>query len=877
MLRRLLIATLLTIAPRLADAQSPAQRAADLVSRMTLDEKASQMRDHADSIPRLGVPKYDWWNEAAHGVANAGEATVFPQVIGLAATWDTALVHRVGEVISTEGRAKYEQAIRTGQREIFFGLTFWAPNINIFRDPRWGRGQETYGEDPFLTGRMAVAFVTGMQGDDPRHPRVVSTPKHFAVHSGPEPLRHRFDVPVSPHDLEDTYLPAFRAAVTEGHARSVMCAYNAVLGVPACASDMLLRDHLREAWGFDGYVVSDCAALNDVTTGHKYAPDLAHAAAVSLAAGTDLECGFGSGQATLSLPAAVRQGLVSESRVDTALVRLFTARFALGMFDPPGSSPYRRIPFSVVNAPAHRAAARQAAREAIVLLKNDDGVLPLAASARRIAVVGPTASLVQALQGNYNGTPPSPVTPLAGIERRFASRARIAYAQGATLVDGMAIPIPHTALRANGAPGLRGEYFANATLQGRPTLARVDRGVNFNWDKATPAPGQSRFEFSVRWTGTLVPPAPGEYRLGARVNNCYGCRVPEAYRLFVDDSLVAQGVSPDAERGMPGGPSGRTATLRFADTRPHALRLEYLHHTGPAGIDLTWQPPAAALRDEAVAAAKASDVVVAFLGLSPELEGEEMPVKLDGFLGGDRTDIRLPAVQRELLDALAATRVPVVLVLTSGSALAVDTSRARAIVQAWYGGEEGGSAIAETLYGDVSPAGRLPVTFYASTDQLPPFEDYAMAGRTYRYFTGTPLYAFGYGLSYARFTYARLATPTAPVRAGDSVTVSVDVTNTNRRASDEVVQVYLEPPSQGTITPRRTLAAFARVPIAPGAARHVVLRIAPRTLAQVNERGERVIVPGDYGVFVGGAQPGASTAGVRGTFTIQGTAVTLPR
>ncbi|HYD53611.1 MAG TPA: glycoside hydrolase family 3 C-terminal domain-containing protein [Gemmatimonadaceae bacterium] len=856
------------------DRTLPAERrAADLVARMTLEEKASQLRDHADSIPHLGVPKYDWWNEAAHGVANAGHATVFPQAIGLAATWDTALVHRVGEVIATEGRAKYHEALRRGQREIFFGLTFWAPNINIFRDPRWGRGQETYGEDPFLAGRLAVAFVKGMQGDDPMRPRVVATPKHFAVHSGPEPLRHRFDVPVSSHDLEDTYLPAFRAAVTEGRARSVMCAYNAVRGVPTCASPLLLREYLRDAWRFDGYVVSDCGALDDVTTGHRYAPDPAHAAAVSIAAGTDLECGFGSGQATLSLPAAVRQGLLAEAQVDTALVRLFTARFALGMFDPPDSYAYGRIPFSVVNAPAHRAVARRAAREAIVLLRNEGDLLPLAARARRIAVVGPTASLVQALQGNYNGTPRAPVTPLAGIERRFGPRGRVTYAQGSALVDGLAIPIPHTALRTDGGAGLRGEYFTDTTMQGRPALVRRDRGVNFNWDKATPAPGQSRFAFSVRWTGTFVPPAPGEYRLGARVNNCYGCRVPESYRLFLDDSLVAEGVSPDADRDRK---RSRVATLRFADTRPHALRLEYVHHTGPAGIDLTWEPPAAALRDEAVAAARQADVVVAVLGLSPELEGEEMPVKLDGFVGGDRTDIRLPAVQRALLDALAATRVPVVLVLTSGSALAVDTSSARAIVQAWYPGEEGGTAIAETLAGDVNPAGRLPVTFYASVDQLPPFEDYAMARRTYRYLADAPLYGFGFGLSYARFGYGGLGLPRDAVRAGDSVTVEVDVTNTSRRAGDEVVQVYLTPP-RDALAPRHLLAAFARVHLAPGATRRVTLRIAPRTLAQVNAAGERVIVPGDYRVAVGGAQPGASAAGVDGSFTVRGPAMVLPR
>ncbi|HEX9105936.1 MAG TPA: glycoside hydrolase family 3 N-terminal domain-containing protein, partial [Longimicrobiales bacterium] len=435
-------------APYLNPALSVEQRVSDLLSRMTLEEKVSQMRDHAAAIPRLGVPKYDWWNEGLHGVAFAGYATNFPQVVGMAATWDTRLVHQMAQTISTEARAKYHQAMRDDQHEMFFGLTFWAPNINIFRDPRWGRGQETYGEDPFLTGRMAVAFVSGMQGDDPKYLKVVSTPKHFAVHSGPEPARHRFDVPVTPHDLEDTYLPAFRAAVTEAHAQSVMCAYNAVLGAPACASPMLLEEHLRKDWGFDGYVTSDCGAIDDVSSpnGHHFAPDPVHAAAVSVKAGADTECGWGAMQPYAQLATAVRQGLISEAELDTSLRRLFNARFRLGMFDPPESYAYGRIPFAQVNSAEHRQLALQAAREAMVLLKND-GVLPLSKSVRRIAVVGPTAELVQSLQGNYNGTPPQPVYPIVGMEKRFAGQAQVVYAQGSVLAEGMPAPIAQSALR----------------------------------------------------------------------------------------------------------------------------------------------------------------------------------------------------------------------------------------------------------------------------------------------------------------------------------------------------------------------------------------------------------------------------------------------
>jgi beta-glucosidase len=854
-------------APYLDPALPIGKRVDDLVSRMTLEEKVAQMRDHATAIPRLGVPKYDWWNEGLHGVAFGGYATNFPQVIGMAATWDTDLVHRMGEVISTEARAKYHQAMREDHHEMFFGLTFWAPNVNIFRDPRWGRGQETYGEDPFLTGRMAVAFVSGMQGDDPRYLKVVSTPKHFAVHSGPEPLRHGFDVKVSPHDLEDTYLPAFRAAVTEAHAQSVMCAYNAVDGFPACASSMLLEDHLRTDWRFDGYVVSDCAAVADVATGHKFAPDFAHASVAALEAGTDLECGYGEGQAFPALKDAVRQGLVTEAELDRAVKRLFAARFRLGMFDPPDSYAYGRTPPSEVNSAEHRKLALRAARESIVLLKNDRGFLPLSPSTRKIAVVGPTAELVQSLQGNYNGTPPDPVSPLAGIERRFAG-ATVAYAQGSTLAEGFAVPIAHTALRTNdGKEGLTGEYFATPAFGGKPVAVRVDRTVNFNWDKAIPVPGLRRNEFSVRWTGSFTPPAPGDYKLGARVAFCYACESHEQFRLYLDEKVIADTAEP-----------GKTESLvHFDAVRPHALRLEYRHGTAAAGIDLTWQPPAAALAQEAVAAAKQSDVVIAVVGLSPQLEGEEMPVELEGFAGGDRTDIRLPRVQRELLRALKATGRPLVVVLTSGSALAVPDEHqyASAVLEAWYPGEEGGTAIAETLAGDNNPAGRLPLTFYASLDQLPPFQEYSMANRTYRYFGGKPLYGFGYGLSYSRFEYAppRLTSPS--VRAGEPVTVEVDVRNVGSRAGDEVVQLYLTQPKRA-LTPLHTLGGFTRVHVEPGRTAHVTFQLDPRTLGQVDEKGDRVIVPGTYGVAVGGAQPAEFPGAVTASFEVTGSQ-TLPR
>ena len=845
------------------------QRVDDLISRMTLEEKVSQMRDHAPAIPRLDVPQYDWWNEGLHGVAFAGYATNFPQVIGMAATWDTSLVHRMGETISTEARAKYDEAMRNDHHETFFGLTFWAPNINIFRDPRWGRGQETYGEDPFLTGRMAVAFVTGMQGDDPNYFRVVSTAKHFAVHSGPEPLRHSFNVDVSPHDLEDTYLPAFRAAVTEGHAQSVMCAYNAIDATPACANTMLLRDHLRSDWKFDGYVVSDCAAAADIYTGHHYATDMAHAAADALKAGTDIECGFRAGQAFPSLVDAIHQNLVSEADLDNALRRLFRARFKLGMFDPLSSFAYGRIPMTEVNSPEHRQLSLKAARESMVLLKNEAHILPLKAGISRIAVVGPTAELVQSLQGNYNGPPPDPVYPLVGIEKRFPS-AHVVYAQGATLVAGFAMPIERTALRpsSGSGDGLTGEYFSTPDLSGKPVLTRTDRNINFNWDKVVPVKGLQRNNYSVRWSGSFLPPAPGDYKLGIRINYCYSCENAEGFKLYLDGNLLVESEGQKtSERG-----AVFEAPLHFSDTQPHSVRLEYFHHSGSAGIDLTWQAPAAVLLDQAVAAAKQSDVIIACVGLAPMLEGEEMPVKLAGFSGGDRTSIDLPDTQEELLKALAATGKPLIVVLQNGSALAVNWAQdhANAILEAWYPGEEGGTAIAETLAGDNDPAGRLPLTFYSSLNQVPPFEDYAMQGRTYRYFSETPLYGFGYGLSYTSFAYAGLRVP-SEVKAGEPVTIEGDVKNTGAMAGDEVVELYLTQP-KGFETPIRELAGFERVHLAPGESAHISLTIEPRSLGQVDAQGNHVILPGEYSVSLGGAQPQDSASAQIANFNVVGQA-----
>jgi beta-glucosidase len=842
---------------RSAAHQDAQRRATELVSKMTLAEKVSQMQNHAVAIPRLNVPEYDWWNEGLHGIARSGYATVFPQAIGMAATWDRALLHDAATVISTEARAKNAEALRRDNHSIYFGLDLWSPNINIFRDPRWGRGQETYGEDPFLTGRLGVAFVTGLQGDDPRFYRVISTPKHFAVHSGPESTRHTADVIASPHDLEDTYLPAFRATLTEAQAGSTMCAYNSLDGQPACANTMLLKDTLRGAWGFHGYVTSDCWAITDIAVGHKFAPDMEHAAVDAVRAGTDTSCG----KEFATLTKAVADKLIAESELDLSVIRLFTARYELGLFDPPAQVAFARIPFTENDSAAHRALALKSAQESIVLLKND-GVLPFNHSIRNIAVIGPNAAALSAIEGNYNAVPSQPVTPLAGMEQKFG-KENIRYAQGSPYAEGAAVPVPRTALHpAAGDPrgGLSAKYFSNAALSGTPALQRVDAQINFDWNSAAPAPAIDPSAFSVRWSGTLTAPSPGDYTFSFKLAHCYPCNDAETVRVFFDGKQVDEQLFPQKESRSS---DTRPFTMHFADsTTPHALRIEYLHEAPlfGAGLTLDWRPDIAAEREQAVAAARQSDAVVAFIGLTPELEGEEMDVKIEGFAGGDRTSIGLPRAQQQMLEAVVATGKPLVVVLLNGSAIAAIWAKehANAIVEAWYPGEEGGTAIAATLAGDANPAGRLPVTFYASADQLPPFADYSMKGRTYRYFSGEPLFPFGSGLSYSSFTYSNVQLSTSSLNAGDTLTVEADVHNSSTREGDEVAELYLLPPSFDG-APRLALEGFDRLHLKPNETRHVNFKLDPRQLSTVDSKGVRAVRAGDYRIALGGSQPTDST------------------
>jgi beta-glucosidase len=703
-------------------------RVKDLVSRLSLAEKIQQMRNGAAAIPRLGIPSYDFWSECLHGVARSGTATVFPQAIGMAATWDTNLVQEEADVIATEARAKHNDYVakHDGDSARYYGLTFWTPNINIFRDPRWGRGQETYGEDTFLTARLAVSFIRGLQGDDPNYIKAMACAKHFAVHSGPESERHVFDVEPSERDFYETYLPQFEAAVREGKVGAVMGAYNSVYGKPACANPLLLTELLRNEWGFDGHVVSDCGAIYDIFANHKFTTTSEEAAADAVKAGDDLCCGTDYN----SLTRAVKDGLISETQIDTAVSRLFKSRFQLGLFDPPEKVPFAQIPISENNTPEHEALALKVARESIVLLKND-GVLPLnRAKIKRIAVIGANADSVPVLLGNYNGTPSHPVTILEGIEQAANPISEATYANGE---------------------------------------------ITYGNFKAEP---------------------------GAEMEIIYA-------------------------QGCP---------LALPTNSPGEIKTE------------DWK--------DAIEAASSADVVIYVGGISPKLEGEEMKVNFDGFRGGDRTRIELPQQQTELLKALRETGKPVVFVNCSGSAIAMpwEAKNLPAILQAWYPGEQGGRAVAEVLFGDENPAGRLPITFYRSTDDLPAFENYSMSNRTYRYFNGTPLFAFGHGLSYTKFNYTDARLNAKNFNADDTIKISFTLKNSGKRDGDEVAQVYFRHVHSAVPQPKLALCGFARVHLPKNQTARVTLEIpAERFRYWDTAKKQYAVEPGDYELLVGAA------------------------
>ena len=864
---------LLSLFPILAVAQSPSaypfqnpslsidQRVDDLVGRMTLEEKVSQMDNGAKAIPRLGVPEYEWWNEALHGVARAGTATVFPQAIGLAATFNEKMVWRVADATSTEARAKYNYFQSRNDRGRYKGLTFWTPNINIFRDPRWGRGQETWGEDPFLTGTLGSAFVRGLQGDDPKYLKTVSTVKHFAVHSGPEADRHSFNAVVSEKDLRETYLPAFRQTIVEAKATGIMCAYNRLYGLPACASDLLLKDILRGEWNFNGHVVTDCGAVYDIYMFHKFAKTEAESSALALKSGTDLTCG---GEYR-SLTEAVKKNLVDEASVTAAVKNLMRIRFRLGMFDPPAQVKYSKIPYSENDSPAHRALALKSARESLVLLKNDKQTLPLSKNLKTIAVIGPNADAPDVLLGNYNGTPSKSVTPFRGIQNKLPN-TKVVYAQGMYPTGVIFEPISAVSLSSDNRRGLKGEYFNNRELKGTPALVRYDERINFQWDSDAPAERIVPNNFSIRWTGKITAPVSGKYQFGWRSNG--------GVKIYLDDKLVIEELKNPRTRNV-------LKEIEFEKGKSYDVRIEYYENNNEyASAKFVWTPPGAQeeLQRDALSKAKNADVIVMVMGLSPIIEGEEMEIVVDGFKGGDRTEIALPVPQLELIKAVHQLGKPVVLVTMGGSALALnwENENLPAILQSWYPGEEGGAAIADVLFGDYNPAGRLPVTFYKSVNDLPAFDDYKMDGRTYRYFKGAPLYPFGYGLSYTKFNYENLKFKNKIV-AGEDLEISATVKNTGKIAGDEVVQLYLSDSQASVSVPVRSLVGVQRINLKPGEAKRVSFKVTPRQMSAVMNDGRRIVEPGDFTFSVGGKQPGFSnsadaptTGVVQGKFNVTG-------
>jgi beta-glucosidase len=844
---------------------SPEQRATDLVRRMTLEEKATQMQNNSAAVPRLKVPAYQWWSEALHGVINEG-VTEYPEPVGLAATFDAPGIHTMAAQIGIEGRIKHVQNAREGHTGIMGGLDFWSPNLNIFRDPRWGRGQETYGEDPFLTGRMGVAYVTGLQGTDPKYYLAIATPKHYAVHSGPEPTRHFADVDVSKHDQVDTYEPAFRAAVVEGKAGSVMCAYNAINGEPACANQYLLDDQLRGKWGFQGYVVSDCDAVRDVAANHRYRPTQAQGAAISVIRGMDNECvtftsRFGE-PVEKAYVDAVQQGYLPESVLDNALIRLFTARMKLGMFDPPEMVPYAKIDEKELDSAEHRAHARKLANESMVLLKND-GLLPLKPSIKKIAVVGPLADQTRPLIGNYAGQPTHIVSVLDGLHAEFPNAA-ITFVPGTQFLRTDGTPVPDALLTtADGKAGLKADYNEGMRRgPGQPSntppiVSRTESNIKLT-EENLPKEVAGKKTFGVQWSGSLTPNESGDFLIGVR---CEGFG-----RVAVDEKQVAMAFG-GGTRGL----SSAVGRVHLEKGRKVAIEVSYGTRNSKPHAELIWAKVNNAPSQEAIAASKNADAVIAVVGITSQLEGEEMPVSEPGFSGGDRTSIDLPQAEEDLVEAVASTGKPLAVVLMNGSALAVNwiNEHANAIVEAWYPGEEGGAAVAETLSGKNNPAGRLPVTFYKGVDQLPNFEDYGMANRTYRYFNGKPLYPFGYGLSYTKFSYSDLTVGAQSVAAGQPVGADVTVTNTGKIAGDEVVQVYLKFP-QVKGAPLVALRGFERIHLDAGASQKVHFELKPRDLGMVTEDGNPIIAQGDYTISIGGGQPDTGAPGVTGKIHVDG-------
>lgn len=818
-------------------------RVNDLVSRLTLEEKVGQMLNAAPAIERLGIPSYDWWNEVLHGVARTPyKVTVYPQAIGMAATFDTVSLKRMADYSALEGRAIYNKAIedgRSGQR--YVGLTYWTPNINIFRDPRWGRGQETYGEDPFLTAMLGRAFVRGLQGDDPKYLKAAACAKHYAVHSGPEPERHVFNATPSNYDLWDTYLPAFEELVKNADVAGVMCAYNAFRGQPCCGSDTLMQDILRNQWKFTGYVTSDCWAIDDFFKNHKTHPDAASASADAVMHGTDLDCGT---DAYKALVQAVKNGQIEEKQIDVSVKRLFTIRFKLGMFDPAAMVAYARTPASVLESAPHKAHALKMARQAMVLLKNENNTLPLRKDLKKIAVIGPNADNAIAVLGNYNGQPSEVVTALQGIRDKVGPGTEVVFERASTFTRDTLLVYTDISsqLSINGKQGVKAEYFNNKELNGTPVATRQEKGINNAWQEGETVVGSMKaYDFSARYTTDYTADKTGYITFEVEGD--------DGYRLLVDGKEQLNAWTRNRW-------GAKTFKLQTQAGKSHRMVLEYVQEGGKALINLRAGNMAKTDFKALANRVKDADAIIYVGGISPQLEGEEMKVDEPGFDGGDRTTILLPQVQTETMKALKATGKPVVFVMMTGSAIAMpwEAENLPAVVNAWYAGQSAGTAIADVLFGDYNPAGRLPVTFYKSDKDLPPFGDYSMEGRTYRYFKGQPLYSFGYGLSYTTFKYDQLKSPAAAA-LNSPVTVSVRVTNTGKRDGEEVVQLYTSRELTGYRTPIRALKGFQRISLKQGESKVVTFTLRPQELTVVDESGNVKQVPGQVLVHVGGSQP----------------------
>lgn len=816
------------------------------MKELTLEEKALLMMDGSRPIERLGVKPYNWWNEALHGVARAGLATVFPQPIGMAASFDPDRVYEVFSAVSDEARAKNTYYTSQGSRERYQGLTMWTPTVNIYRDPRWGRGIETYGEDPYLTSRMGVMVVKGLQGTadgtHDRYDKLHACAKHFAVHSGPEWNRHSFNAEhIKPRDLYETYLPPFEALVKEAEVKEVMCAYNRFEGDPCCGSDRLLMQILRGEWGFNGIVVSDCGAIADFYNerGHHTHPDAESASAAAVISGTDLECG----SSYKALVESVKKGLISEETVDTSVKRLMKARFALGEMDEPEKVSWTKIPFSVVASAVHDSLALDMARESMTLLLNKDNFLPLKRGGLTVAVMGPNANDSVMQWGNYNGMPPHTVTILDGVRRMLGADDRLIYEQGCPWVERTLIQSAFSQCRSDEGAGFTARYWNNLKREGEPvTTAQVTTPFRFCTSGATVfAPGVNLTDFSATYNSVFTPKESGEIVLEVY---CYG-----SGRLRVDGEEVKSFSNKHGARKT-------THAMKVQAGQSYKLELdfEYLRSDAQLNFDLGFKREVNI--NESIARVQDADIVVFVSGVSPGLEGEEMGVSLPGFKKGDRTDIELPAVQRELIEALHKAGKKIVLVNCSGSPIGLEpeTQKCEAILQAWYPGQQGGTAVAEVLFGKYNPAGRLPVTFYRNVSQLPDFEDYDMTGRTYRYMHETPLFPFGYGLSYTTFSYGTPTSDRSELTAGQhALTLIVPVTNMGQRDGDEVVQVYLR--KQGDAEgPIKTLRAFRRVHIPAGKSVNVEFELKDKELEWWDEQTNTVrVCPGSYEVMVGGS------------------------